>query len=60
MNLNQTFITAPGTIMHYDCIQLVLHLHTFDFFNKSFQNIVNEEWMCMLEEVDKLHHWPVA
>ena len=33
MNLNQTFISAPGTDMHYDCVYMhstSFHLHTFD------------------------------
>ena len=44
MNLNQTFISAPGTVMHYNCLYMYsmsLFAHNFDIKNGN----VNGEWV---------------
>ena len=33
MNLNQTFISAPGTVVHYNCVYMPLFVHIFKFKN---------------------------
>ena len=42
MNLSQTFILVPGTVMHYDCVYI--HSMSFmTFFKKTtFSSPVNE------------------
>ena len=48
MNLNQTFVVGPGTVMLYVC-KLYMHsmslfAHIFDL-KKTKQNTVNGEWI---------------
>ena len=33
MNLKQTFISAPGTVVHYNCVYMPLFVHIFKFKN---------------------------
>ena len=55
MNLNQTFILAPGTVMYYICV----YMHSMSSFayirhlkqsKNTFKPPVNGKWMCMWEQ----------
>ena len=41
MNLNQTFISAPGTVMHYNCVYMPLVARIFHFKNTFCEWIVH-------------------
>ena len=58
MNLNQTFTSAPGTVMHYGRVYMhstSFHLHTFDSYSKAktlSNPPVNGKRICMWEGLE--------